>query len=132
MSESVRILVVDDEPAMRESLGAWLTEDGYVVSTAESGADAVSRVTEQEYAVCFIDLKMPGGMNGIEAMQEIRKLRPATAVVIITAYATVDNAVTAMKLGAEDYLVKPFNPEEASLLTRRILENRAGYRNFSG
>jgi len=120
----VRILVVDDEPAMRESLGAWLTEDGYVVSTAESGADAVNRVADKEYAVCFVDLKMPGGMNGIETMQEIRKLRPGTAVVIITAYATVDNAVTAMKQGAEDYLVKPFNPEEASLLTRRILDTR--------
>jgi DNA-binding NtrC family response regulator len=72
-----------------------------------------------------VDLKMPGGLNGIETMQEIRSRSPATAVVIITAYATVDNAVTAMKQGAEDYLVKPFNPEEASLLTRRILENRA-------
>jgi len=123
MTDSVRILVVDDEPAMRESLGAWLTEDGHLVSTAECGADAVELVTATDYAVCFVDLKMPG-MNGIETMREIRRRRPETAVVIITAYATVDNAVTAMKQGAEDYLVKPFNPEEASLLTRRILENR--------
>ncbi|MEN8148689.1 MAG: sigma-54 dependent transcriptional regulator [Planctomycetota bacterium] len=123
MSEPVRILVVDDEPSMRESLGAWLAEDGYAVVTAESGAEAVDQAGGTEFAVCFIDLKMPG-MNGIDTMREIRRIRPGTAVVIITAYATVDNAVAAMKQGAEDYLVKPFNPEEASLLTRRILENR--------
>jgi len=125
MTESVPILVVDDELAMRESLGAWLTEDGHTVTTAESGDEAVGIATGTKFAVCFVDLKMPGGMNGIETMREIRRLNPETAVVIITAYATVDNAVTAMKQGAEDYLVKPFNPEEASLLTRRILENRA-------
>ena len=112
MVEPARVLVVDDEPAMRESLGAWLIEDGYRVATAESGADAIDLAREHEFAVCFIDLKMPG-MNGIETMREIRKLRPGTGVVIITAYATVDNAVAAMKQGAEDYLVKPFNPEEA-------------------
>jgi DNA-binding NtrC family response regulator len=124
MNERAKILVVDDELSMRESLGAWLTEDGHEVATAECGADAVSLARDTEFALCFIDLKMPGELNGIETMKEIKAARPETAVVIITAYATVDNAVTAMKEGAEDYLVKPFNPEEASLLTRRIIETR--------
>ena len=121
MKTTWKILVADDEPSMRESLSAWLTEDGYQVDTAECGADAVEAVRANDYAVCFVDLKMPGGMNGIDVLKEVKTLRPETSVIIITAFATVDTAVAAMKEGAEDYIVKPFNPEEASLLTRRII-----------
>jgi len=122
MDEPFRILVVDDELSMRDSLSAWLTEDGYEVDTAENGPIAVELIRGKDYAVCFIDLKMPGGMSGIDTLAEIKRLRPETEIVIITAYATVDTAVQAMKEGARDYIVKPFNPEETSLLTRRILE----------
>ncbi|MCU0725926.1 MAG: sigma-54 dependent transcriptional regulator [Planctomycetes bacterium] len=125
MSEEISpILVVDDERAMRESLAAWLREDGYRVDMAADGPQALERVREMDYAVCFVDLKMPGGMDGIETMREIRRLRPDTAVVIVTAFAAVDTAVTAMKEGAHDYLVKPFNVEEVSLLTKRLVEMR--------
>jgi len=124
MTEPWHILVVDDEPSMRESLSAWLREDGYVVDTADCADAAVERVRETDYAICFVDMKMPGGKGGIETLAEVKGLRPETAVVIITAFATVDTAVEAMKQGAEDYIVKPFNPEEISLLAQRLLRVR--------
>jgi DNA-binding NtrC family response regulator len=120
--EEFRILVVDDEASMRESLSAWLREDGFPVDTAENGASALRLAKENDYAICFVDLKMPGGMNGIEVLREVRKIRPDASIVIITAYATVDTAVEAMKEGANDYIVKPFNPEEITLIVNRIVE----------
>ncbi len=116
------ILVVDDEEAMCESMAAWLREDGYKVDTAFSGRQAVELAREKSYAICFMDLKMPGGMDGIETMMELRRLNPDTAVIIITAYATVDTAIAAMKEGAQEYMVKPCNPEEISLLVERIIK----------
>src|SRR5271157_4621380 len=117
-----QILVVDDEEVMCESLAAWLREDGYVVDTAPSGRDAVEKSRERDYAIYFVDLKMPGGMDGIETMMQIRGLRPEASIIIITAYATVDTAIAAMKEGAQEYIVKPCNPEEISLLVSRIIK----------
>ncbi len=122
MRKNWRILVVDDEEVMRVSLAAWLSEDGYEVSTASSGREAIAMAAETEYAMYFVDLKMPPGIDGIETMMEIRRLRPEAAVIIITAYATVDTAITAMKEGAQEYIVKPCNPEEISLLVSRIIK----------
>ena len=116
------ILVADDESVMRESLAAWLREDGFAVDTASSGREAITRAHEKDYAIYFIDLKMPGGIDGIETMMEIRKIRSDASVIIITAYATVDTAITAMKEGAQEYIVKPCNPEEISLLVKRIIK----------
>ena len=116
------ILVVDDEEVMCESLAAWLREDGYAVDTAASGRAAVELASRQDYAIYFIDLKMPGGMDGIETMMQIRRLHPEAAIIIITAYATVDTAITAMKEGALEYIVKPCNPEEISLLVSRTIK----------
>jgi DNA-binding NtrC family response regulator len=122
MKKLWNIMVVDDEEVMRESLAAWLREDGYSVDTAESGKEAIEKSAHKEYAICFIDLKMPGGHDGIETMMEIRKLRPDASIIIVTAYATVDTAITAMKEGAQEYIVKPCNPEEISLLVSRIIK----------
>jgi len=116
------IMVVDDEEVMRESLAAWLREDGYHVDTSSSGQEAISKARTKDYAIYFIDLKMPGGLDGIETMMEIRKLHPEASIIIITAYATVDTAITAMKEGAQEYIVKPCNPEEISLLVGRIMK----------
>jgi DNA-binding NtrC family response regulator len=124
MKKRWRILVVDDEEVARDSLAAWLREDGYSVETASGGREAILRATDSEFAICFVDLKMPGGMDGIETMSEIRRLRPDASVVIITAYATVETAITAMKEGAEEYIVKPFNLEEISHLVERIVRVR--------
>jgi DNA-binding NtrC family response regulator len=117
-----KILVVDDEEVMCESLAAWLREDGYAVDTASSGRQALDQARQQDYAIYFVDLKMPGGMDGIETMMQIRRLHPEASIIIITAYATVDTAIAAMKEGAQEYIVKPCNPEEISLLVSRIIK----------
>ena len=122
MKSHWQILVVDDEEVMCESLAAWLREDGYVVDTASSGREAVDKARSRDYAIYFVDLKMPGGMDGIETMMAIRRVHPEASVIIITAYATVDTAITAMKEGAQEYIVKPCNPEEISLLVNRIIK----------
>ncbi len=122
MKTQWEILVVDDEEIMRESLAAWLREDGYAVHSAASGKIAVEKAREKDFAIYFIDLKMPGGMDGIETMMEIRKIHPDASIIIITAYATVDTAISAMKEGAQEYIVKPCNPKEISILVERIIK----------
>ncbi len=117
-----QILVVDDEEVMCESMAAWLREDGYSVDTATRGREAVELASRTDYAIYFIDLKMPGGMDGIETLMEIRRLHPEASLVIITAYATVDTAIQAMKEGAQEYIVKPCNPQEISMLVSRIIK----------
>ena len=120
MKKNWPILVVDDEEVMCESMAAWLREDGYRVDTAPNGKQALELAAVTDYVICFIDLKMPGGMDGIETMMEIHRIRPEASVIIITAYATVDTAIQAMKEGAQEYIVKPCNPQEISLLVSRI------------
>ena len=100
------ILIVDDEEVMCESMAAWLREDGYRVDTASNGRRAVELAAATDYAIYFVDLKMPGGMDGIDTMMEIRKLRQDASIIIITAYATVDTAIQAMKEGAQEYIAK--------------------------
>lgn len=123
MDPKINILVVDDEEIVRDSLSGWLEEDGYHVVKAENGRKALERLPERDWNLAMVDLKMPG-MDGIELMEEIRKVRPDTTVIIMTAYATVDTAVKAMKHGAYDYIVKPFNPEDLSLTIRKIIEHQ--------
>jgi len=115
------ILVVDDEEVMSESMAAWLREDGYRVDTAPNGLKAVELAKSTDYAICFVDLKMPG-MDGIETMMEIHSIRPDASIIIITAYATVDTAIQAMKEGAQEYVVKPCHPQEISIMVSRILK----------
>jgi DNA-binding NtrC family response regulator len=121
MKNQWHVLVVDDEAVMRESLAAWLEEDGYIVDTAASGREGIAKAAEEDYVAYCVDLKMPPGIDGIETLAGIRKLRPDAAVLIITAYATVDTAIMAMKEGAVDYLVKPCNPREISLVMERLI-----------
>src|SRR5574339_501666 len=121
MKSRWQILIADDEETMTESLAAWLREDGYTVDTASSGRQAIDKAKERDYAIYFVDLKMPGGIDGIETMMEIRKLRRDASIVVITAYATVDTAITAIKEGAQEYIVKPCHPQEISLLVERVI-----------
>jgi DNA-binding NtrC family response regulator len=123
MEPKVNILIVDDEEIVRESLASWLEEDGYEVKVAENADRALERLPEEDWNLAMVDLKMPG-MDGIELMDEIRKVKPETIVIIMTAYATVDTAVQAMKKGAYDYIVKPFNPEDLSMTIRKIIEHQ--------
>jgi two-component system, NtrC family, response regulator AtoC len=122
--ERTRILVVDDEEIVRESLSGWLQADGYSLEVAPDGPTAVEKVKAGPYAIMLVDLKMPG-MDGLAVLEAVKALRPETAVVIMTAYATVDTAVQAIKHGAYDYLVKPFDPEELSLMTEKIAAQQA-------
>jgi two-component system, NtrC family, response regulator AtoC len=122
--ERTRILVVDDEEIVRESLSGWLERDGYTVSTAPDGPTAVSRLQAERWSILLVDMKMPG-MDGLQVLEQSRQIQPDATVVIMTAYATVDTAVSAMKLGAFDYLVKPFDPEELSLMIQKIVAQQA-------
>jgi two-component system response regulator AtoC len=119
-----RILIVDDEEIVRESLADWLAKDGYTVDAAPDGESALARLRSDEWSIALVDLKMPG-MDGLQVLEAARKLNPEIAVVMITAYATVETAVRAIKLGATDYIVKPFDPEELSLVVQKILSHQA-------
>jgi DNA-binding NtrC family response regulator len=123
MDKNVSILVVDDEEIVRESLSNWLQEDGYLVESAENGKRALEMLPGREWTLAMVDLKMPG-MDGLQLMAEIKKERPEVIVIIMTAYATVDTAVKAIKEGAYDYIVKPFNPEDVSMVIQKIIEHQ--------
>jgi len=116
-------MVVDDELIVRESLAAWLEEEDVIVDRAESGEQAMDLMERDLYDILFVDIKMPG-MGGFALVEKMKKAYPTTVAVIMTAYGTVDHAVQAMKLGANDFLVKPFDPEGLSLLVTKLLEHR--------
>ncbi len=117
------LLVVDDEPSVRHSLCGWFRKDGYVVKEAESAATALNLLRETPFDVILLDIKMPG-MDGLELQEHVHKLDPSIAVIMITAFASVDTAVRALKQGAFDYVTKPINPDELSHLVNRAMEQR--------
>src|SRR3954470_12000557 len=117
-----KILVCDDQEMMRDSLASTLARDGHEVTAAVEGALALQRLAAARFDLLITDLKMPR-MTGIELLAEAKKLRPEMPVVIMTAFATVQTAVEAMKLGAYDYIQKPFDGDEIKLLVDRTLEH---------
>jgi DNA-binding NtrC family response regulator len=119
MAGKFRILVVDDEASVRESLQDWLSEEGYEMGLAESGFKAVELVKNQSWNVVLLDLKMPG-MDGLETLRKIKETAPNTEVIMMTAYATMETAVQSIKEGAYDYLVKPFDPKEMDHRIKKI------------
>ncbi len=106
-----RILVVDDELIVRDSLKDWLDDEGFFVDTAESGAEALEKLGRETFSLMLTDIKMPG-MDGVELLQQAKESYSDLCVMMMTAYATVETAVEAMKIGALDYLIKPFDPEK--------------------
>jgi DNA-binding NtrC family response regulator len=123
MTEQPKILIVDDEQIVRESLTNWLKEESYQVEAAENGTVALEKIRQTPFQVVLLDLKMPG-MDGIQVLTELKKDFPDTEVIIMTAYGSVNTAVEAIKAGAYDYIVKPFDPEEVALLIKKILEHK--------
>jgi len=119
-----QILIVEDDRKMRLALREIMTNEGYVVDTVETGEAALGKADGNGYDLVITDLKLPG-IDGMDVLRAIRKSRPETSVVIITAYATVDTAVEAMREGAEDYISKPFNLDEIRLIVRKVLEKKA-------
>ncbi len=118
-----RILVVDDERPTRLLMEKELPRAGYVVTTAESGEEALEKVRTQDFDVILLDLKMPG-IGGMEALRRVRDLGTSGEVVILTGHPDVDSAIEAMKLGAYDYLTKPFKLSELEEVLRRAVERK--------
>lgn len=123
MKENARILVVDDEPTVCLALTNWLKEDNYFTVAVEDGPKAMAAVREKYWDIVLLDLKMPG-MDGLEVLREIKKIAPQTVVIMMTAYASITSSVQAMKEGAYDYIVKPLNVEELSLMLKKIVEHQ--------
>jgi two-component system, NtrC family, response regulator HydG len=121
MKEKTRILVVDDEESHRIMLRAVLKDEGYEVTEATDGAEAVKAVEQQPFDLILLDLRMTT-MDGIEALVEVRKISPLVPVLIMTAYASVKTAVEALKAGAFEYLTKPLDTDELKILIEKALE----------
>ncbi|RMD91838.1 MAG: sigma-54-dependent Fis family transcriptional regulator, partial [Calditrichaeota bacterium] len=122
--ENKAILIVDDERKMAVVLEAAFQEDGYEVAIATSGEDALALFRQNPVPLVITDLKMPD-LSGIEVLEAVKKLSPETEVILMTAYATAQTAVEAMKKGAYDYVIKPFSLEELKLKARHVFEKRA-------
>ncbi len=117
MPTKISILIVDDEESVRDSLYNWFVEDGFRVDCAENAKVALSILENQEYDIILADIKMPG-MDGLEMLRRIKMIKPDAIVIVMTAFATVDTAVQALKDGAFDYVTKPFDPDDLSHLIR--------------
>lgn len=117
------ILIVDDERDICRALEFLLTRENYKVSTAYSGEEALKKFKEQRFDLVLTDLKMEG-LTGIDVLEKVKETDPSTIVIIMTAYASVESAVEAMKKGAADYIVKPFVNDDVKMTIRRLLEHR--------
>jgi DNA-binding NtrC family response regulator len=118
--QTLKILVVDDDPVTRSLLQKRLTKENYEIELAENGVEAIEMVAKQHFDTVLTDLMMPGGVDGIEVLESVKKQNLKTEVILITANATVDNAIEAMKKGATDYLQKPINFDELLLRLQKI------------
>jgi DNA-binding NtrC family response regulator len=119
-----KILIVDDELIMRESLGGWLERDGHDIETVASGEEALEILKDMRFDILLVDIKMEG-MSGLDVLRHVRETDPDVAVVMITAYGSISTAIEAMKNGAYEYLLKPFDPNELGVLIEKIVEHQA-------
>jgi len=118
-----KILIVDDELIMRESLAGWLQRDGHETAAA-SGEEALEKVKDTRFDILLVDIKMEG-MSGLDVLKQVKENDPDVAVVMITAYGSIASAIEAMKNGAYDYLLKPFDPNELGVIIEKIIEHQA-------
>jgi two-component system, NtrC family, response regulator PilR len=142
-----KVLVVDDEQSLRDFLAIMLKKEGHDVVTAINGTDALKAAQMEIFDLVISDMKMPG-VDGIGVLKAIKEISPETVVIMVTAFATAETAVEAMKLGASDYIIKPFKVDELKLiinnslekrylrkeniLLKREIESRVGFENFIG
>ena len=115
------ILLVDDEKNIRLTLSQALEIVGAEIDTASNGEEALAKLKEKEFGLILLDIRMPG-MDGMEVLRRVREIRPDIRIIMITAYGTIESAVEAMKLGAVDFLQKPFDPEEIRELVSRVMD----------
>ena len=116
-----KILVVDDESSHRQMIKAVLSAEGYEIREAADGNQAIKAVEEKFHDLILMDIRMPG-LSGIEALQKIKDISPGIPVIIMTAYASVNTAIDALKSGAYDYLTKPLDIEELKILVAKALQ----------
>jgi len=123
-SHKLNILIIDDEMAIRKTLTVCLEDEGHRIRSVSNGVDALSEIQRHAFDVVFLDLRLPDA-NGLDLIPEIHSRAPWIRIVVITAYASVENAVEAMRRGAADYIPKPFEPEEVRVVTRRLEKVRS-------
>lgn len=123
MSAQGKLLIVDDELSVRDSLGKWFREEGYEVGTAENANEALTRLAEHSWDVALVDIKMHG-TDGIELQRRMHEQNPDLMVIIMTGYASVETAVTALKNGAYDYVTKPLDPDEIAHLVKNAMSHK--------
>jgi DNA-binding NtrC family response regulator len=123
MSSKGIIHIIDDEPVIRDVLAQLLTSEGYEVELSSSGEEALEKFPSQSFDVILLDLLMPG-IDGIETLRRIKRLDPLAAVIIITAYGSVESAIAAMKIGALDYVQKPFKHDDLLVVLEKALERK--------
>lgn len=120
-NECTGILVVDDEFSVRDSLCNWFRKGGYRVGAAENAADALRQLQDAAWDLVLVDVRMPG-MDGLELQERIKRINPEIVIIIITAYASVETAVQALKEGAFDYITKPIDPDQLDRVVRNAVE----------
>jgi len=121
--KSINILIVDDEKIMQESCCRVLEKEGYTVSSADSGEAALEQCDRKSFDLVLLDLKMPG-IGGIEALKRLKEMDPEMTILIMTRYPSIETAVRAIKLGAYDYITKPFTPDTLRFAVSRVLERK--------
>lgn len=123
MGTQGKLLIVDDELSVRDSLGKWFREEGYEIGTAENASEALTRLAEQRWDAALVDIKMHG-TDGIELQRRMHEIDPELTVIIMTGYASIETAVTALKNGAYDYVTKPLDPDEIAHLVKKALAHK--------
>ncbi|MBW2737607.1 MAG: response regulator [Deltaproteobacteria bacterium] len=118
-----KLLLVDDEEIMLKYLSRFLIKRGFDITTAMNGGEALEKIKQQDFIAVLLDVLMPG-MDGIETLREIKKIKPMTEVIMLTGHASVQVAIEGMKLGAFDYLMKPFDRDELVAKLRMACEKR--------
>ena len=114
------ILIIEDEKEIRDGLAEVLEDAGFLVDSAENGQQGLEKIGKKDFDVIVTDLIMPV-VGGMEVLRETKRIKPHTSVILITAFATIDNAVEAMKAGASDYITKPFRIDEVQTKIRKVL-----------
>ncbi len=127
MSSQGKLLIVDDELSVRDSLAKWFHEEGYEIGTAEEAGEALTRMAEMHWDLALLDIKMRG-TDGIELQKRLHEIDPDLIVIIMTGYASVDTAVAALKNGAYDYVTKPLDPDEIAHLVKKALAHKQAER----
>jgi len=123
VKSGARILIVDDDPVVRDSLGKWFESEGFQATTLTSAREVLEQIQNSRWDAALIDIKMPG-IDGMELQQRLREIDPELPVIIMTGYASIETAVKALKRGAYDYITKPFDPDELVHLVSNAVEHR--------